>query len=202
MTESTARRTARATPELNSRTAQLCHDLRRMPLFRQLAPMEAGIGWPIPVRHRPGWRSATSVYVRMPLFGFQPRAGEVRLYPPFAVITLAWAGPDGRPRPLEYADLRFTRPWAVSGSPEPAGTFPHPAVRGTVAEYLAHRDRLFGLYDELLDTLHDGAPFSGPSYREFSQLLRMLMEPSLERYYRSLAPGFFQEFLGHPDAAP
>jgi hypothetical protein len=202
MTEFTVGRSGQASkPDQTSRTAGLYHDLRRMPLFRQLAPMEAGIGWPIPVRHRPGWRSATSVYVRLPLFGFRPRAGEVRLYPPFAVITLAWASQATRPRPLEYADLRFAHPWAVNGSPEPVGTFPHPAVRGTVAEYLAHRDRLFGLYDELLDGLQAGVPFRGPAYQDFGELLRMLMEPSMERYYRSLAPKFCQEFLGAADPA-
>jgi hypothetical protein len=196
MTDFTTRRSRAGEADQTSRTARLYHDLRRMPLFRQLAPMEAGIGWPVPVRHRPGWRAATSVYVRMPLFGFHPRAGEVRLYPPFAAITLAWAGSGGRPRPLEYADLRFTQPWAVNGSPEPVGTFPHPAVRGTVDEYLAHRDRLFGLYDELLDALAGNARFDGPSYQDFGELFRLLMEPSMERYYRSLAPKFCEEFLG------
>jgi hypothetical protein len=182
-----------------SRTGQICHDLRRMPLFRQLAPMEAGIGWPIPIRHRLAGNSGNSVYLRIPLYGFESRGGRVRLYPPFAVITLAWVAPGRRPRPLEYADLRFTRPWAVNGSPAAVGDFPHAAVRGTVAEYLAQRNRLFALYDELLDTLREGAPFADPSYGEFAALFRVLMEPSLVRYYRSLAPKFCQEFLGQSD---
>ena len=181
-----------------SRTGQLHHELRRMPLFRQLAPMEAGIGWPIPVRHRPGWRGHTSIYVRIPLFGFGSRAGQTRLYPPFAIITLAWPAPGRRPRPLEYADLRFTRKWAKSGTPEPVGTFPHDAVRGTVADYLTARGRLFELYDEMMDALQEEKPFTEPSYGEFRSLLRTLMEPSLESYYRELAPGFCREFLG-PD---
>jgi hypothetical protein len=81
------------------------------------------IGWAMPVRHRPGWPDRTSVYARFPLYGFSQRAGDVKLYPPFALITLTWQPPPGRPRPLEYADLRFTRPWAISGTPKPVGKF-------------------------------------------------------------------------------
>jgi hypothetical protein len=181
-----------------SRTARLHHDLRRMPLFRQLAPMEAGIGWPIPVRHRPGWSGRTSVYVRLPLFGFGRQAGQTRLYPPFAIITMAWPESASKPRPLEYSDLRFTRKWAVGGSTEPVGTFPHDAVRGPVVDYLAARDRLFALYDEMLDALAAERPFGESASHEFAALLRRLMEPSLESYYQDLAPRFCQQFLGAP----
>jgi hypothetical protein len=185
----------------SSRIGQLYHDLRRMPIFRQLAPMEAGIGWPIPVRHRPGWHDRTSIYVRIPLYGFGPQAGQTRLYPPFAVMTLAWPALGSRPRPLEYADLRFTQKWAKRGAPAPVGTFPHDAVRGTVADYVNVRRRLCELYDEMLDALQEEKPFTEPSYGEFGALLRTLMEPSLERYYRQMAPGFCREFLGPGDGS-
>jgi hypothetical protein len=180
----------------DSRTARLFHDLRRMPLFRHLAPMEAMIGWPFPVRHRPGRPGPTSMYVRLPLYGSGRQAGQTRLYPPFAVITLAWPDLGSKPRPLDYADLRFTQKWARTSPVQPVGTFPHDAVRGTVVDYLARRDRLFELYDVLMDALQEEKPFINPAYGEFVTLLRTFMEPSLERYYRDLAPGFCRQFLG------
>jgi hypothetical protein len=180
-----------------SRTGQLHRGLRQMSLFRHMAPMEALIGWPIPVRHRPASAGGpTAMYLRLPLYGWAQQDGQTRLYPPFAVITLAWPGPGARPRPLDYADLRFTQAWARNAARDPVGTFPHDAVRGTVADYLARRDRLFELYDEMMDALQEHKPFPGPACDEFAGLLRTLMEPALEGYYRDLAPGFCRQFLG------
>ncbi|MEV5978335.1 hypothetical protein [Streptomyces sp. NPDC052114] len=173
-------------------TEELLARLRRMPLFRQLAPMESGIGWPVPLRLGP--RSddgATRVCLRVPLFGMRPlRDGGAELFPPFATLTLDRA----TGRPMEYVDLRLTRPWPLPGDPAPAGTFPHEAVRGTIGEYRAARHELLALYDELCAALAAHTRFGGRE--RFSALLRRLVEPGLEPYYRAIGPEFFTRFLG------
>ncbi|MEU6995535.1 hypothetical protein ABZ953_33380 [Streptomyces sp. NPDC046465] len=173
------------------RTEELLVRLRRMPLFRQLAPMESGLGWPVPLRLGPASGDAGRICLRVPLFGMRPRTGGgAELFPPFATVTLDRA----TGRPMEYVDLRLTRPWPVPDRPEPAGSFPHAAVSGTVADYRAARGELLALYDDLCDHLAARTPFARGA--RFSALLRTLLEPGLEPYYRALGPEFFAHFLG------
>jgi len=174
--------------EAMPRTGQLIRDLRRTPMFRQVVPMESGIGWPIPVRHRDG---ETHVYARLPLYGLQRADAVTNLFPPFAMITVHW--PEGRV--VEFADFTYSRPWPAGASAGPAGVFPHEAVRGmTTRDYMTERDRVLAGYDELLDSLRAGQPFTARD--EFATLLRRLLEPGLEPYYRALGPRFFDQFLG------
>jgi hypothetical protein len=168
----------------HSRTAALVDGLRRQSLFRQLVPMEAGIGWPIPVRRTPG------IYLRLPLFGMSRTDARTQLSPPFAMITLDF----GTGRPVEYQDFGYTRPWPPAPA-EPVGEFPHDAVRGlTTGDYLKARERLFECYDGLVASLRDGGPFTEAT--EFAELLGRLAEPSLLPYFRALGPKFYERFLG------
>ncbi|MEO3857866.1 hypothetical protein [Acrocarpospora sp. B8E8] len=172
-----------------SRTATLLRDIRATPLFRQLAPMQSGVGWPIPIRHHPGWDGDTKVFLRLPLYGVQVVKGKgTFLHAPFATITVDW----GTGRPMEYCDLRFTKPWPVRR--DPVGTFPHDAIRGSVQSYKADRHRLLAGYDDLATALLEDRPFTGEA--EFSALLTRLMEPPLAPYYRVLGERFFARFLG------
>ncbi|MEW2392599.1 hypothetical protein AB0933_29975 [Streptomyces venezuelae] len=176
-------------------TAELLERLRRMPLFRQLVPMECGIGWPMPLRLKAD-SGAARVCLRLPLFGMrQLSGGGAELFPPFATVTLDRT----TGRPMEYVDLRLTRPWAVPTDAEPVGIFPHEAVDGTVGDYRAARTELLALYDELCDSLAARTRFEGRD--RFSDLLRRLLEPGLEPYYRALGPDFYVHFLGPADGS-
>jgi hypothetical protein len=195
MSTSIARRVEVEPPDgPTSRTAGLMEGLRSMPLFRQLVPMEAMIGWPIPVRHNPGWDGRPAVYLKFLLSGNRrpERRGEpTRLLPPFAMITLNWA----TGAPVEFADLRYSRPWPITFPPPVIGEFPHEAVRGmTAGDYLAARSRLCELYDDLFESLAHGAEFA--EAQEFGELLGRLAEPGLLPFYRKVAPRFVERFLG------
>ena len=164
------------------------HDLRHIPIFRQLIPQEAGIGWPIPVR-----KSGT-VYVTVPFYGFEynKEQQQTKLFPPFATLTFNWENK----LPVEYVNLRFRNPWPEGPWQEQAGVFPHPAVAHlSVGQYQQKREELLAMYDEMLATLAQGGTFSAEWTTAFSTLLRMLMEPALESFYRALAPKFFERFL-------
>ena len=177
-----------------SKTEQLMKEIRRQPIFRQLIPMEAAVGWPIPVR-RDG-----AVYVTLPFYGYSrtKEKGRTMLYPPLATITLAWSNQ----KPVEYVNLRFRNPQPALKWDAQVGVFPHSAVAGlTVGQYLEKRGELLAMYDEMLETLAGGGGFSDEWTARFGALLRRLMEPSLEPYYRALAPGFFDRFLAGKRAA-
>lgn len=164
--------------------ASLLKEVRRTALFRERVPMEAGIGWPIPIRR--GWR----VDLLLPLYGFGREDGRTRLYPPFGTVTVDQL--TGVPR--DYVDLRATRPWRVASPPEPIGRFPHDAVRGPAGAYLKARARLLECYDELCASMRNDTPFG--SEREFGELLGRLVEPALLPYYRVLGPAFYERYLG------
>jgi hypothetical protein len=170
-----------------TRTGSLLRGIRRMPVFQQCVPMEAGMGYMLP------WRKDGRVYVTVPFFGMPPTrtAGGVPLYPPFATLTLDWE----RAAVVAYRDLRVDGLWPVAG--EPVGSFPHPAVaKLRRSEYLALRSELYAHYDALCRMLAEGSS-PAPAWSErFSELLRQLVEPALEPYYRRLAPNFITRFLG------
>jgi hypothetical protein len=170
-----------------------------MPLFRQLVPMEAMICWPLPLRQRPAWDGRTAVYFKILLAGFrrpENRGQPTTIFPPFAMMTINYANG----LPVEWVDLRYSRPWPSSPPVGPVGEHPHPAVADlTVGEYGAQRDRLFALYDELAEALLAGEPFARQD--EFGVVFGTLAEPGLMPYYRAVAPRFVERFLGPGPAA-
>lgn len=163
-------------------------DLRKWPIFRQLIPQEAGIGWPMPVR------KAKNVYVTFAFFGMvsQKDVQQTSLFPPFATLTINWQNQV----PVEYVSLRFRNPWPEGNWEEQAGIFPHPAVAHlSVGQYEQKREKLLAMYDDMLVTLAQGSIFAPEWKVTFGDLLRTLIEPGLEPFYRVLAPKFFDHFL-------
>ncbi len=162
--------------------------IQKTPLYRYLIPAEAGIGWPIPLRKQ------GKVYVTLPLFGYHrtDEKGKTALFPPFATITIDQTSQV----PVEYLNLRFRNPWPQGKWEEQAGYFPHPAVAAMSAgQYKENRKELLSLYDELFEMLLSRRAVPESFRKRFGHLLRMLMEPCLEPFYRSLAPKFFEHFL-------
>lgn len=72
-----------------SKTERLMSLIRKTPLFRQLVPQEAGIGWPIP------YLRANKTCVILPFFGFAPTTEKGRTAFPFS-RTLSSTGPTGK----------------------------------------------------------------------------------------------------------
>jgi hypothetical protein len=175
---------------MESRIEQLMHTIRQSSIYQQFLPQESGIGWPVP------YRKKKVVYVILPIFGYAPfdTPGKSALFPPFATLTIDWQNTIL----VEYINLHFRNPWAEEQweYEKHAGTFPHPAVESmTVQEYQEKRTELLQMYDEMFDALAERESFSSGWNQHFGQLLRLLIEPPLEPYYRTFAPKFFNQFL-------
>ncbi|MBT2398191.1 hypothetical protein [Streptomyces sp. ISL-100] len=174
------------------RCEYLVRTLRRSRILSELAPMECGIGWPVPIAVIQD--GEPRVFARLPLFVLRPDpAGGADLFPPIATATVGWS----TGRLVEYTDLRFKEPhrsrqeWA-----HPIGRFPHPAVEGlSNAGYRALRTRLFSLYDELFAAFSLGRQPDAAVTAEFRELLGRLLEPCLVPSYRRLAPKFLRQYL-------
>ena len=170
------------------KTELMMKKIRKMPIFQQLIPKEAGIGWLMPVRKE------GKVHVTVPFYGYfpDPKQSQTVLYPSFATITLSWP----KLIPVEYVNLRFRNPAPELDWMTQVGTFPHPAVEAiTVGQYKEKRHQLLVMYDEMLDNLAEGKAFSPEWKEQFTELLGTLIEPSLEPYYRALSPKFCDRFL-------
>ena len=171
-----------------SRTEDLIKQVRKMPLFRQLIPLEAGIGFPLPTRKE------NKVYITLPFFGMGSTAkpGETPLYPPLAIASIDWSNQI----PVEYANLRFRHPSPELDWTERVGTFPHPEVaQMSVGEYRQLRQELLSMYDEMFDRLTDRQLLSSEWSQRFTKLLNLLIEPALKPYYHALNPKFGDRFL-------
>jgi hypothetical protein len=157
--------------------------IRQSSVFRNLVPMQAGTGWPVPIRKR------GKMYLCIPYFGLQQGKGKqpVLIYPPFATITVSW------PKLLivEYVNLRWRNLWSEKQLANPAGIFPHPAVAGVkLEEYNDMRQRLMAYIEAMLNSTIDKT-----GLQEFSKIFHVMMEPSLLPYYRKLFPKYYGHFL-------
>jgi len=180
---------------MEGRTEKLMRLIRKSPLFEQLVPQEAGIGWPIPLRKE------KNVYIKLPMFGFAPKSedGKTALFPPFSIITIDWASG----KPVEYLDLHYVKPDEnLQWQGQQVGVFPHQAVADwRIGEYKEKRSELLQLYDELFNKLVQEDQFTDEWKNKFSKLLAVLVEPSLKPYYHALGAKFFGQFLGVYDSS-
>lgn len=171
---------------MTSRTEQLITEVRSTPLFRQLVPLEASVGWPIPVR------AGDHAYLTLLLYATAPADGGAAILPPFAQVTLDWA----TGQVVEYVSYAYRHPLPDAPREGAIGTFPHNAVEGlTRGQYLERRGELLEAYDRVLDAVATGAPIPPYEAAAFGRLLRQLLEPALEPYYRAISPQFFKHFL-------
>ena len=175
-----------------SRTKDFVKDIRTMPLFQQVIPMEAAVGWPIPKR------KAGKLYVKFPFFGQVKMTTEEKarfnLFPPFAMMTFDWQTLGL----VEYIDFRFSNPdpelqWEGKA---PIGIFPHPAIakQMSIENYIQKRHELYAMYDRLFNVLENGSSQSPEEDSAFSHLFSLLLEPPLLPYYRALGGRFLEHF--------
>jgi hypothetical protein len=176
-------------------TAAIVEEAKGLPISRELIGAQTHVGWPLglPAR-RPG-----TVHVLLPFPGTPKRRDdrETPLYAPLATITYDWR----LGRPIAYENLWETWPWPPIR--DAVGRFPHEAIRPLRERdggrpYYDLRAELLSLYDDVFNWGARLAPLPAEREQRFRVLWRRLMEPSLEPYYRHLAPSFTRRFLPAP----
>lgn len=173
--------------ECNTRIEQLIKDIRKTALFRQVVPMEAAAGWPIPIL------KGDEAYVILPFYGITVKGkGKTSIYPPVCTITIKWSNKVV----VEYVNLRYKNPLLEENWSKEAGTFPHDAIsKMTVREYKKIKGELMELYDTMLDKLNKGMVLTTQQETAFEKLLKILIEPGLIPYYRAINREFFDRYM-------
>lgn len=165
----------------------LVKNVRKTPIFKQLVPMEAVSGWPIPSRRN------NRVYVTLPFYGAQNQEkGKTALYPPLALITVDCL----TLAVVKYVNMRYDNPWPQGNWQEIAGYFPHEAIsKMTIREYKAKKKELMFLYDKIIQCLINGKQLDADTDAKFSAILTVMMEPGLKPFYQAINPNFFNHFI-------
>lgn len=158
--------------------------VRKTSLFKQVIPMEAAAGWPVPVVEN------NEIYVLLPFYASSVQMkGNTVLYPPVCTITVKWSNKNI----VEFVNLRYNNNLPEGRWDKPAGRFPHDAVsKMTVREYKDKKKQLMELYDKLFD---GNGVLTGEDDSRFKGLLTTLMEPALLSFYGSFNPEFFKKYF-------
>lgn len=170
----------------DTKIEQLINNLRKTSLFKQVVPMEAAAGWPVPVVEN------NEAYVLVPFYGSSVQGkGRTVIYPPVCYITVKWSNKTI----VEYVNLRYRNNLPEGKWNSPAGQFPHEAVsKMTVREYKEKKQQLMEAYDRLFDGIDSKA--ASLDDKGFKELITVLMEPALLPFYRSFNPVFFKRYFG------
>ena len=97
---------------------------------------------------------------------------------------------------VQFADLSEMRGASKIDFSKPVGLFRHDSIKSyTRQEYDSKRKELMMCYDVLLSSLIYGTEFSVAEQNKMKELLRLLVEPSLIPFYKSIDPDFYKKYL-------
>jgi hypothetical protein len=153
---------------------------------KYLLPMEMASGWPSVVI------KSGQLCVVVPFFRTQRvENGKSLLYPLMYTMTLTWPNA----KMVEFSALRYNKEYRAVDFSKPVGIYPHDAAKDFQKnEYTVKRDKLFGMYDELISCVLDKNDFAG--IEEMKKLFQLLMEPSLYPMYLNISGKFFRTYCG------
>lgn len=167
--------------------AKFIKNIRQNVVSSNLIPMQLNVGWPVlSIRDK-------NLCVCIPFFRSVLNTGDNTLiYPITYTITATW----NKGTVVEFKNLRFDSTFQRVDFSKPVGKFRHDAVKHLNGlQYKEKRQRLFELYDKLIDCIYQDVPFEGEDKTEFKQILQMLMEPSLKPFYKALGAKFYNSFI-------
>lgn len=166
---------------MTSRVEELYIQTRNHPVCGYLIPLESVVAYPIPANEGNAIFLKFLVYQR----GWSPRGTPKPVYPPHARIAIEY--PSGKL--VEYLDLTY------KNQIDPVGEYPHSSIANlSVKDILALQTDFYALTEALIPLIGHPDPSSEEKeiVKRYKGLAEILMEPSLNLYYRELNPGFFE----------
>ncbi|MBQ7528832.1 hypothetical protein IJT10_02870 [bacterium] len=153
-----------------------------------LVPMGYTAG--LPILHVVGQRTALILpYLRYKITG---RVDKTLVFPPRYIFTVEI--PSGIV--VAFEDLCWQKRFAKVNFSKPVGIFRHEAIRDMdKGEYKQKRLELLDLADSLLASARCGERPLAREEENFRKIYNILLEPSLEKFYRVIAPDFFRNYL-------
>lgn len=154
-------------------------------IVRKLVPLGLGMG--LPMLNIIG----ETLCVTVPYYKSVPRKDDkTLLFPPEFIITAKW--PTGNI--LEFRSLRFDKDYQKIDFEKPIGTFRHEAVKQwNRGEYQKKKQELYSMYDTFISSLYSEGNYT--KEEEFSELLNIIVEPSLRPFYKNIGRDFYNKFL-------
>jgi hypothetical protein len=146
-----------------------------------------GLGMGLPMINIVG----ENVCVSVPYYKVVPAKDDKTLiYPPECIVTAKW--PNGIV--TGFSNLRYDKDYQKVNFDKPVGTFRHEAIKQwNRGEYQSKKMELYTMYDEFLASLYSDEPYTGGE--AFSELLNIIIEPSLRPFYQKIGKGFYNKFL-------
>lgn len=121
--------------------------------------------------------------------------GEVDKTQVFPVMyTITASLPTGKI--VGFEDLRFNPEFAGTDFSTPVGLFRHDSIKQlTKQEYVQKRALLFEMYEKIIASILYGEEYTESDDNAFSELLNMLLEPSLKPYYKLIDNDFYTKYI-------
>ena len=99
-------------------------------------------------------------------------------------------------KPVAFEDLTCNYAFEKVNFSMPVGLFRHDAIKNlTKKEYNALRGELFSMYDKVVNALLYDTEYAEADENRMSELLKMLLEPSLFPIYKALDADFYNKYL-------
>ncbi len=158
--------------------------LNKSDIVRKQVPMGLGMGLPMPDI------IGDTLCVSVPYYKVIPaKEDKTLIFPPEYVITAKW--PNGAV--IGFKNLRYDREYSKVKFDKPVGTFRHDAIKQwNKGEYQSKKTELFQKYDIFIASLYSEEPYTEEG---FSDLLNVIIEPSLRPFYQRIGRSFYNKFL-------
>ena len=151
-------------------------------------PMGYSSGYPT-VRILNGTPCLTIPYLRYKITGV---VDKTLVFPVRYAITVSLVSNSV----VKFEDFAFNRSFAKVDFNKPIGLFRHEAIKKfNKVQYEAEKEKLYALYNKIIDCKINKTPCSPDDEAAFKKLLGILVEPSLKPFYKVIDSGFFDEYM-------
>ena len=111
-----------------------------------------------------------------------------------AKYTLTVSLPFGKT--VGFEDFSYDSRFKKVDFTKPVGFFRHDAIKQfSKKEYNEKRDALYSAYSEIVSAKLEGTPVPENAEKTFSELMRIILEPSIYPIYKAIDEDFYNKYL-------